>query len=250
MAGFGAGAVAAPATAAACPVAPGTTNCAPDPLTVSASATLVQGTSGTINTCATQAPPCFTADWVENVYRENGNTAVCNYAGCLTWVVQISDRQITQSPDFIQRVTVGNFHGFTVDMGVETNTPPPGNPPFFGAGANPPTTVDRDGSGNSLGWNFNCVAGVAGCTTTDEIMPGQTTVLLEAETNAKFLVPGSVGLINSTAGSSPALGPAVPEAWVPALGAVGGAVIGAAAFRRRRRATRDNRATPPTSSLG
>jgi hypothetical protein len=240
LAGLGAGAAATATHAAACMITNGMSGCAPDSLTVSAGATWLQGASGTISTCPPPpGNPCFTADWVENVYRENGNTAVCNYSGCLTWVVQVTSRNITQSPDIISRVNIGNFSQFQTDMGVETNTPPPGNPPFTGAGTIVPNTVERSATGSVLRWHFDCVMGVNGCTSTNEIMPGQETVLLEVETNAKTIVPGTVSLQDQTAGSQPALGPALPEAWVPALGAVGGAVIGVVAFRRRRRATRD-----------
>ena len=87
-----------------------------------------------------------------------------------------------------------------------------------------------------LRWHFDCVQGLNGCTTTNEIMPGQETVFLEVVTNAKFVVPGTVSLQDQTAGGQPALGPTTPEAfWVPVFGVVGAAVVGGFAFRRRRR---------------
>ena len=229
VAGWGIGAAIAAPHAAACPISPGTNTCAPDSLTVSPSATWVSGTSGTISTCP--GTPCFTADWIENVYRENGNTAVCNFSGCLTWVVQISARQVQQSADIIQRITVGNFKGFHTDIGVETNTPPPGNPPFTGTGTNLPNNVERDSTGSVLAWDFN--AGP------NDIGPGMGSTLLEIETDAKIVIPGTISIQNATAGSQPALGPALPDAmWVPALGAIGGAAAGAVALRRRKKARR------------
>jgi hypothetical protein len=232
FAGWAGGAAISATPAAACVVTNGM-NCPPDSLTVSPSATFVQGISGTISTCP--GTPCFTADWVENIYREPGVNALGCF-GCLTWVVQVTSRQITQSPDIIARVTVGNFSNFQTDMGIETNTPPPGNPPFTGTGTVVPNSVERSATGSVLRWNFNCVAGNPGCTITNEIMPGQETVLLEVVTNAKYVVPGTVSLQDQTAGGQPALGPTVPDAmWVPALGVVGGAAIGLVAFRRRRR---------------
>jgi hypothetical protein len=232
FAGWVGGAAISATPAAACVVTNGSV-CAPDSLTVSASATFVQGTSGTISTCP--QVPCFIADWVENIYREPGVNAVGCF-GCLTWVVQVTSRPITQQADIISRVNIGNFSNFQTDMGIETNTPPPGNPPFTGTGTVVPNSVERSATGSVLRWHFDCVAGNPGCTITNEIMPGQETVLLEVVTNAKFVVPGTVSLQDQTAGSQPALGPTVPDAmWVPALGLVGGAAIGLVAFRRRRR---------------
>ena len=237
-AGWVGGAAISATPAAACVITNGTTTCAPDLLTVTPSATLVQGTSGTISTCP--AVPCFTADWVENIYREPGVNALGCF-GCLTWVVQVTSRPITQSPDIIARVNIGDFSQFQTDMGIETNTPPPGNPPFTGTGTVTPNNVERSATGSVLRWDFNCVAGNPGCTTTNEIMPGQETVFLEVVTNAKYVVPGTVSLQDQTAGGQPALGPATPEAfWVPVFGVVGAAVVGGFAFRRRRR----ERSTP------
>lgn len=236
--GWTAGAAATAAPAFACPISPGTSTCVPDPLTVSPTATLVQGTGGTITTCP--ATPCFVADWVENIYRDPATNAL-GCTNCLTWVVQVTNRPPGPNQpavDLISRVTIGNFSGFLTDMGVETNTPPPGSPPFT-SGTNAPNNVERSASGGVLAWDFNC-PGPPACTTTNEIGPGQTSVLLEVETNAQQVVPGNISIQNETAGTQPALGPAVPEAlWVPALGLFGGALAGGYVIRRRRASSKN-----------
>jgi hypothetical protein len=234
FAGWAGGAAISATPAAACPIAPGVNTCTPDLLTVSASATFVQGTSGTITTCP--PPPgqlCFTADWIEHIYREPGLNALGCF-GCLTWVVEVTNR--TTSTDILGHTNIANFTGFATDMGYETNTPPPGNPPFTTPGTTPPNNVARRANGSTLDWDTTCVAGNPGCTVTNEIGPGMTSSLFEVETDAKYVVPGSISIQNGLAGFQAALGPATPEAfWVPLFGVVGGAAIGLVAFRRRRR---------------
>ena len=219
LSGWTAAALTTAAPAKACPIAPATFTCAPDLLTVSPSATLAQGKSGTI----VPNPASFTANYTENVYRDPTNT-LCNSPGnCLTWVVQVTNHTTTQ--DTLTRVTVSNFSGFITDLGYiqPPNTAPGMSNPNTGI---VPSNVERSNNGSVLRWDFN----------TTEIADGQTTVLLAVLTNATQVVPGTISVQDGTAVSDPAFGPALPEIpWVPALGLFGGAIAGGVLMRRGRK---------------
>jgi hypothetical protein len=61
-------------------------------------------------------------------------------------------------------------------------------------------------------------------------------VLLEAETSATTVVPGTISFQDGTAGGATAIGPALPEVpSVPVLGLFGGALAGGVLYRRGRR---------------
>ncbi len=226
LSGWAASAALVAAPVVACVISPGTPTCAPDPLTVNPSSTLVASTGGTVTSppCPDNpsGPPCITANWQENVYSDPTNT-FC--AGCLDWLVQVTNT--TASNDIVARVTVSNFSNFLTDVGFDTIAPPAGSPGFT-TGTQMPNNVSRSASGSVLGWDFNMTA--------NEIMVGQTSILLEVMTNATRVVPGTISIQNGEAVGAPALGPAVPDTmWVPALGLLGGSVLGGAAIRRRRR---------------
>ncbi|HEY4869849.1 MAG TPA: hypothetical protein VII79_07565 [Candidatus Dormibacteraeota bacterium] len=223
LTGWTAGAIIAATPAAACAIAPATPTCAPDVLTISTSATVVASASGTI----TPTPPNFTADWVEKVFKDPANTLCTSPGNCLTWIVEITGHIPNGSTDVIQRVTVSNFQGFTIDLGyINPPNTAPGmtNPPA----GNVPNNVSRSTNGSTLSWDFN--------TATTEIRDGQSTVLLEAETSATTVVPGTISVQDGTAGGTTAFGPALPEVpWVPVLGLFGGALAGGMLYRRGRR---------------
>lgn len=219
VAGWLTGAVIAATPAAACTISPSQT-CAPDSLTISSTSTLVASKTNTITSCPF-APACFTVTYRENVYRDPAPTAVCAGGGCLTWLIQATSA--SSSTDPVARITIGDFKGFLVDMGTQTGSLPSGSGFNTSAGV-APNMVNRDSSGVVLAWEF----------TAPEIMSGQHTVVLEAETNATQVVPGSISFQDVSTADDPALGPAVPEAWVPALGLAGGAVTGWFLLRRRR----------------
>jgi hypothetical protein len=223
----GAGIVAAPASA--CVVAP-SGSCAPDTLTVGAGSVQVGTTqTGSATSTGCTSGQCIVYTYTERVYRdpENAVTPACASAhNCLDWVVQISNN--ASSGDTIGRVTLSNFSGFTTDMGITSAAP------GFTNASSPvaPTTVSRNSSGSALEWEWNSSA---------EIEPGETSSLLEAETNATQIVAGNINVIDGSTSTVPAYGPALPEAaWVPAIGLLGGVIGGAFVMRRRRQTL-----TPP-----
>lgn len=222
--GWTAGAAAMAAPAFACFVGPGG-SCAPDLLTVNASATLFNQQGGTITATdnTTTPPTMIVADYTERVYRDPDNTLCGSPGNCLTWVLQVTNR--ASSTDTIARVTVSNFAGFTTDVGINTN----GAPGMTDSASNiAPDRVSRSNDGKVVRWDFGTNGG-------SEVGLGQTTRLLEVQTNSTSTVPGTVTVQDGVAGNGPGLSPAIPETlWVPALGLFGGALAGGFMFRRRR----------------
>ncbi len=221
----GAGVSAAPA--AACLLAPGA-SCPPDSLTVNSGAVLFNQRSGTITAQdnTTSPPTVLIADYTERVYQDPDNT-LCGVPGkCLTWVLQVTNR--ASSTDTIARVTVSNFAGFQADTGININ----GAPGMTDSASNvAPDQVSRSSDGHVVRWNFGTSGG-------SEVGLGQTTRLLEIQTNSTTTVPGTVTVQDGVAGNGPGLSPAVPETlWVPALGLFGGALAGGYAIKRRRRSS-------------
>jgi hypothetical protein len=219
LGGWVATAAIAATPALACPIAPGTSTCGPDILTVGPTSTLIASQSGTISDSVSGTS--IVANYTENVYRDPTNPYCAN---CLDWVVKVMNT--TGSTDPIERVTVSNFTGFLTDIGVDSN----GAPGITNNGTITPNNVERFSTGAILSWDFN------GTSPPNPINPGQTTVLLEIQTNAYQYRPGTLSVQNGVAGSGPAFGPVIPEtAWVPALGLAGGIAIGGVVWRRRRR---------------
>ena len=222
--GWAAGAAAMASPALACFTTPGLT-CAPDPLTVNSGATLFNQKSGTITAQdnSTTPPTLIVADYTENVYQDQDNTLCGTPGKCLTWVLQVTNR--ASSTDTIARVTVSNFVGFTTDVGINTN----GAPGMTDSASNiAPDRVSRSSDGHVVRWDFGTTGG-------SEVGLGQTTRLLEIQTNSTNTVPGTVTVQDGVAGNGPGLSPAVPDAlWVPALGLFGGALAGGYAVRRKR----------------
>ncbi|MFN2582266.1 MAG: hypothetical protein ABR498_05945 [Candidatus Dormibacteria bacterium] len=226
LAGWGVGAVVGAAPALACPIAPGTPTCAPDNDGVSSSATLVDQKSGTITT----SPSGIVANWTEYVFRDpvfdaTGQAGNMFCANCLDWLVQVTSTN--QSTQQIERVTVSDFSGWSIDLGVDSDTAT-GPSQLRTNGTLAPNNVERSaGSGGILSWDFN--------TNNNVFNAGKTSVWLEAETNSTAFQAGTISVQDGVAGSDPADAPALPEAWVPALGVAGGGVVGLFALRRRKR---------------
>ncbi len=146
------------------------------------------------------------------VYSDPGNN-FC--AGCLDFFVEVSSD--SSSLDAIERITEASFGKFQVDAGYVVTAP----------GNVAPSTVDRSSNGGVIGFNFTQPAGV---------QPGQSTQVLEIETNAKMFVAGTLQIIDSSVASVAAFAPGcVPEASSISMTLLGGALLGFAFIARRRR---------------
>lgn len=196
--------------ALACSIAPGTTTCVPDVLTVSPSATLVSSHTETVNNGS------LNWTYTERVYRDPTNI----YCGtCLTWVVKVTANATDRAG--IQRVTVSDFSSYLTDIGTVSGSAPG----ITNDGTRAPNNVGRDGTGSVLSWDF----------TTNPIGAGQKSVLLEIETNSTAVKPGTISVQDGVAGSSEnAFGPIPEVPFVPALALLGGVAIGGVLWRRRR----------------
>jgi len=188
--------------------AAGTVQASPSALTVGASSTSVGSVSGSMSSGT------FTANYIENVFSDPNNE-FC--AGCLDWVIQITDT----AGDPIEAVKASNFGGLLTDIGVSTN----GAPGMTNGTVNP-YTVDRSSNGNVITWDFTGTAG------SNEIYPGQTSVLLEIETNSMTLVPGFLNTDDSLPAGVAAYGAATPEPMSVGLLGGGLALLGIARWRR------------------
>jgi hypothetical protein len=215
--------VAAPAYA--CNITAGQTGCVPDTLTLDPSnATLKAQAQCSPSPCTINStPPDITATYTEKVYVDPGNTLGPCAPNCLTWLLQVSNVQT--STDVIERITISHFSGFITDMGIDTGPNYPS--PFSPVGTITPTSVERSADSNVLRWVFNGNTG--------EIAAGQTSAVLEVQTNSTQVTLGTVTVQNGESGTGPGLSPAVPEStWVPALSVVGLVGIAGLALRRRR----------------
>ena len=188
--------------------AAGTAAATPSALTVGAGATVVANVSGSMSSGT------FTSNYVENVYSDPNNE-FC--AGCLDWVIQVSDT----GGDAIEAVKASNFGGVLTDIGVSTN-----GAPGMTNGTVSPFTVDRSSSGNVITWDFTGTGGA------NEIYPGMTSVLLEIETNSTTYVPGFLNADDDLPAGAAAYGAATPEPMSVALLGGGLALLGVARLRR------------------
>jgi hypothetical protein len=177
------------------------TSVAPSPLFPGG--TQVATTSGTITT------PTFSASYTQWVYSDPSNSWC---AGCLDFVYQFTDN----GPDVLERFSMYNFAGVLVDVGTN---------PF---GLHDPTLIDRSMNGPVIGFDFPA---------SDQIAPGETTVLLVIETNARTFTTGFLSAQDGTAGSGFAYAPStVPEP--SSLSLLGGGLIATASLLRKKRVVR------------
>jgi hypothetical protein len=149
----------------------------------------------------------FTANATAWVYSDTGNI-FC--AGCLDFVYMVTR---TGGNDAIERITAGDFAGYSVDAGVVT-----------GSAGFAPISVDRNGSGGVVGFNYQGAA---------NLTDSQFTQLLVIQTNALSFVPGLLSIQDQQAANGIGFAPAPEPISMSLLGA-GLGLVGLARFRRKK----------------
>jgi len=154
--------------------------------------------------------------YVTAVFSDPANT-FC--AGCLDFMYQVTNN--VGSTDSVGRTTAINFTGWLTDVGFAANGSSLGG--GFVNGTVVPVTVDRSGSGDSIGFSFTPFSA--------SIQAGQTSNVLVIETNATNFAPGFFSLIDGGVTTVAAFEPTaarVPEgSALGMLGISGFALLGA-----------------------
>jgi hypothetical protein len=197
---------------------PGTIGTTPDTLTVNPSAVLLASVSGTLNSGT------FTASYIENVYRDPTNQFGAND---LDFVIQLTDNGAVNgsggASGIIEHMTSSSFTGFLTDIGINLT----GAPGLAASGTSIPNTVDHSVNGDVVTWDFTGSGN-------NTLNGGNTTVLLEVQTNTMSFGPGSIGAIDGAGAFANGYAPVVPEPGSMALFGLG--TIAMFVYRRARRA--------------
>jgi len=164
-------------------------------------------------TVPSNLPNDFTGTYTEQVVSDAGR------GGLLDFIVQVTNTPGVGLVNSIERVTLSSFGSITTDVGM---APSAGT---LSGGTAAATTVNRDSSGNVVGFNFS-------------LPQGSTTDVFVVETNSTVFFPGNVSLINSGVASGPGFAPVpgpLAGAGLPGLVVACGGLLALA--RRRRNAS-------------
>ena len=141
-------------------------------------------------------------------------------AGFLTFTYRIVNTDADATPTNIVRITMSEFDAFLTDVSFKSG----GLSPFAPAPMVSPTSIERDATGDVIGYNYtNAPLGLG------QLPPGSESSLLVIQTNAPDYRPGFVSVIDGFTATVGSFAP-IPEPG--ALGLLG--VAGLALARRRR----------------
>jgi len=139
--------------------------------------------------------PSITGTVEEIVLLDSAPNTVCPTGGCLDFEIQVL---VNSGPDSIGRVTAGDFTGFAVDAGFDSLFTSIGLNSTSGVNL-PPSTVDRL-TADVVGFNF-----------ATGITVGNSSDILEIETDAHGYKAGTIGLIDAVPTGVSGFAPTVPE---------------------------------------
>ena len=158
--------------------------------------TLVNASSGLITTSS------FTATIRQAVF----NPGIAN---TLDYYFQVANS--AGSSDAIGRVTDRSFDAFTTNVFLRTDNAGGGGAAGFTASSIAPISIDRDISGQTVGWNF--AKGVS-----PALAPGQTSEILVVRVNSSSLsANGQFNAINGSVGSTLSFAPQEPRPTTPVV---------------------------------
>jgi len=159
---------------------------------------VLSGSPGTLLTASigTIATSSFTANIREAVYNPG-------IASTLDYYFQVVNN--AGSPDAIGRVTDRSFDTFTTNVFLRTDNAGGGGAAGFTASTIAPISIDRDISGQTVGWNFLKGA-------TPALGAGATSEILVVRVNSpSFSQNGQFNAIDGAVGSTLSLAPQEPR---------------------------------------
>ena len=177
-------------------------------------------------TTTISAPGFYTGSLFSQVIQ--GDTH--NPFGGLDFVYQLTVDLNSGVSDGIHRMTVNGFNSLLTNVGIIRT---PTDPTLVGDRR--PTSVDRDSTGGTIGWNFlpspQCTP--SGCFATPSVLAqGKTSALLIVYTDATVYGHTSASVIDGSVTSTDTFAP-VPEPETYAMMLAGLGLMGFVARRRR-----------------
>jgi hypothetical protein len=209
-------------TATANPLAPGACLSTPPSGSCTGPLDIFGNPSGTETLLATRTEKVAP---LSNIYTGTLTSSVFrNGTGTLDFTYQFSNN--ASSNDFIARISVINFSGFTTDAGYVTGT------------GNAPLEADRSALGDTVGFDFFNVLQPS-VFPSNRIGPGQSSAVLVIRTDAVNFTTGFASVIDGGAVTvfsyAPLTSRDVPTPEPATFGMIGAVLVGAAVLRRRSR---------------